>query len=116
MTTVDAKFVGVDTNRDMIEASIRPIRQTWTFERCEGGMTELAERLSFIQPELVVLEANGNFELPLAGIFATSGLPFAFVQPRMVRDFARVIGRSSRTTQGYSEILAHFAELVRPQT
>jgi transposase len=62
-----------------------------------------------------VLEANGNFELPLAGIFATAGLPFAFVQPRMVRDFARAIGRIARSGEGYSGLLAHFAELVRPK-
>jgi transposase len=115
MTTVDAKFVGVDTNRDLIEASVRPIGQTWRFESGESGMTELADRLSFIRPELVVLEANGNFELPLAGMFATAGLPFAFVQPRMVRDFARAIGRIARSGEGYSGLLAHFAELVRPK-
>jgi transposase len=115
MTTVDAKFVGVDTTRDSIEASVRPIGQTWKFESGESGMAELADRLTFMRPELVVLEANGNFELPLAGIFATAGLPFAFVQPRSVRDFARAIGRLSRSGEGYSGLLAHFAELVRPK-
>jgi transposase len=107
-------FVGVDSTRDTIEASIRPSGETWVFETGETGMTELADRLSFIRPELVVLQANGGMELPMAGIFATVGLPFAFVQPRLVKDFARAIGRITRSGQTCAGLLAYFAELVRP--
>jgi transposase len=115
MTTVDSRFVGVDANRDTIEASVRPTGELWKVGGGENGMTEITDRLAGIQPELVVLQANGSFELPLAGILATARLPFAFVQPRLVRDFARAVGRVGRTGHGHAGLLAHFAELVRPE-
>jgi transposase len=80
----------------------------------EAGMTRAAETLSELHPQLVVMQANGNFELPMAGILVTFGLPVALVQPRNVRDFARAIGRSSRPEQRQAGLLAQFAELVQP--
>jgi len=106
-------FVGVDASRNTIEALIRPTGELWTVETGEQGMSEIADKLSDIRPELVVMQANGGFELPMAGILATLGLPFALVQPRIVRDFARAIGKLTRT--GQAGLLAHFAELVRPE-
>jgi transposase len=114
MMPVDSKFVGVDASRDSIEASVLPTGEFWRVGASEAGMTEIAGRLSCLQPELVVMQANGSAELPLAGILATAGLPFAFVQPRNVREFARAIGRLGRSAQGQAGLLAHFAELVRP--
>jgi transposase len=78
-------------------------------------MAETADKLRYLRPELVVLEANGTFELPVAGTFATEGLPFALVHPRTVRDFARAIGRMTRTEKSQAGLLAYFAELVRPE-
>src|SRR5262245_11908071 len=115
MMTLDARFVGVDADRDTIEASIRPSGELWTVESGETGMSEITTRLSSIRTDLVVMQANGSYELPLAGILATAGLPFALVLPRNVRDFARAIGRLTRTGQRQADLLAHFAELVRPE-
>ena len=39
-------------------------------------------------PTLVVLEATGGLEVPLAAALAVAGLPVAVVNPRQVRDFA----------------------------
>lgn len=115
MITLDAKFVGIDATRRIIEASVRPSGEFWTAEACEKGMTEISEKLSQATPELVVMQANGNLELPLAGILATFGLPFALIQPWNIREFAKAIGRMSRSEQSHAELLAYFAELVRPE-
>lgn len=109
----DVRFAGVDARKRVIEASVRPTGELWTVETCEKGMTEITEKLSRVEPELVVMQANGNLELPLAGLLATFGLPFALVQPWNIREFAKAIGR--RPEQRQAELLAYFAELVRPQ-
>jgi transposase len=110
----EARFVGLDAGRDGIEAWVRPTGEIWKMDAGEAGMTRAAETLSELHPQLVVMQANGNFELPMAGILVTFGLPVALVQPRNVRDFARAIGRSSRTEQRQAGLLAQFAELVQP--
>jgi transposase len=110
------RFVGLDAGRDAIEASVRPSGEVWRLDTCDDSMTQMAENISRIQPQLVVLQANGNFELPIAGILVTFGLPVALVQPRNVRDFARAIGKSSLEQRLQSGLLAQFAELVQPES
>jgi transposase len=107
------KFVGVEASGKSIEVAVRPTGETWTTKAGEEGAIEIADRLVIVQPDLVVLEAYGRFELPVAGALASSRLPFALVSPRNVRDFARVIGKVTREPHD-AELLAHFAEMVRP--
>ena len=52
--------------------------------------------------------------MPLAAALATAGLPLAMVNPRQVRDFARATGKLAKTDQLDAQVLAHFAEAVRP--
>ena len=111
----EARFVGLDAGRDKIEASVRPTGEIWSTQSGYNGMTQVAETLFGIQPQLVALQANGNFELPLAGILLTFGLPVALVQPRKVREFARAIGKLGRVEQKPAGLLAQFAEFVKPE-
>src|SRR5438067_168733 len=108
-------FVGLDINRNGIQAMVRPTGEQWASAIDDSGISETAERLSAVHPEVIVMEAQGGLELPVAGMLATAGLPLALVSPRSVRDFARAIGRS-RSDYDHAELLAHFAELVRPET
>jgi transposase len=62
----------------------------------------------------VVLEATGEFQMPVAGALASAGLPLSMVNPRQVRDFARATGKLAKTDQLDAQVLAHFAEAVRP--
>src|SRR5688500_8425646 len=112
--STETRFLGLHAGRDGIEAWNRPTGEVWRMDAGDDGMPQVAETLSRLHPQLVVMQANGNFELPMAGILVTFGLPVALVQPRNVRDFARAIGRPSRTEQCHAGILAQFAELVQP--
>jgi len=110
----EARFVGLDPGRQLIEASVRPTGELWTANAGDAGMTQMASTVSDIHPRLIVMQANGNLELPMAGILITLGLPVAMIQPHNVRDFARALGRLSRTEQHQSVLLARFGELVQP--
>jgi transposase len=60
------------------------------------------------------LEATGGLQLPVVAALASAGLPLAMVNPRQVRDFARATGKLAKTDQLDAQVLAHFAEAVRP--
>ena len=62
----------------------------------------------------MVLEATGGLEVPLASALAAAALPVAVVNPRQVRDFAKATGRLAKTDALDAQVLAHFAEAVRP--
>ena len=63
---------------------------------------------------LVIGEATGGFERPVAAALAAAGLPIAVVNPRQARDFARATGQLAKTDRIDAQILARFAQAVRP--
>lgn len=112
---MDSRFVGLNATSQTIEVAIRPTGELWTMQFADESISATATRLKCVQPKLVVMEATGTFELPVAGVFATHGLPFTIVNPRSVREFARALGRIIRPDYTHAGLLAHFGELVHPE-
>jgi transposase len=54
-------------------------------------------------------------EIPLTSALATAGLPVVVVNPRQVRDFAKASGHLAKTDALDAQVLAQFAEVMRPQ-
>jgi len=104
--------VGIDVSRDRLDIAVRPSGESWSQERM--AVTELLERLGSIKPDLVVMEATGNLEAPLAGELVGAGLQVAVVNPRQVRDFAKATGKLAKTDRIDAQLIAHFGEVVRP--
>jgi transposase len=111
---VDSRFVGLNATSQTIEVAVRPSGELWTTDFADETITATATKLKCMQPKLVVMEGSGTFELPVAGIFATEGLPFAIVNPRSIREFTRAVGRISRLDFTQAGLLAYFGELVNP--
>lgn len=91
-----------------------PDPERWTVANDERGVHTLVERLRSASPELIVLEATGGYELLAVAGLAAAGLPVMVVNPRQVRDFARATGQLAKTDRIDADILARFAERVRP--
>ena len=108
-------FVGIDVSKEHLDVHIRPSGETFRVPRTGAGLEELVRRLSLDRPFLVVLEATGGFEITVAAALAAAKLPLAVVNPRQIRDFARSIGRLAKTDRLDAEVIALFAERVRPE-
>jgi transposase len=65
-------------------------------------------------PTLVVLEATGGLECVIVAELATAGVPLVVVNPRQVRQFAGALGRLAKTDKIDAQVLARFAQDVRP--
>ncbi len=90
-----AIFVGMDISASLCRCS-GPPGTAFQISHDERGIAEAVERLHAVQPTLIVLEATGGLEVPLAGALAAAALPVVVVNPRQVRDFARATGSSPR--------------------
>jgi transposase len=110
----ESPYVGIDVSKDQLDIAVRPDGDTWSMPNDASGITEVVQRLAQLHPKLVVLEATGGLQMPLAAALATAGLPLAMVNPRQVRDFARATGWLAKTDRLDAQALAHFAEAVRP--
>lgn len=107
-------YVGVDVSKAALDVALRPAGDKWEVAHTEQGVEDLVRRLQSSQPTLVVLEATGGLEVSLVAALAEAKLPVAVVNPRQVRDFARATGKLAKTDRLDAQVLAHFAEAVRP--
>lgn len=108
-------FVGIDVAKDRLDVHVRPSGDAFAVARDSEGVAALVERLAGLKPWLIVLEATGGFETVVAGALAAMDLPLAVMNPRQIRDFARSVGRLAKTDTLDAEIIALFAERVRPE-
>ncbi len=107
--------VGVDVSKDRLDVHLRPSGEAFAVARDGKGLARLVERLAVLDVSLVVVEATGGFETTVAAALAGAGLPLAVVNPRQIRDFARALGKLAKTDAIDAEVIALFAEKVRPQ-
>ena len=107
-------YVGIDVSKDQLDVAMRPSGDSGSMANDASGITEVVQRLAQLHPKLVVLEATGGLQMPLAAALATAGLPLSMVNPRQVRDFARATGRLAKTDRVDAQVLAHFADAVGP--
>jgi transposase len=107
-------FVGIDVAKDQLVVAVRPSGARWSVDQTEAGWQALATRLRGLGPALVLLEATGGLELPVASVLGAADLPVAIVNPRQVRDFAKARGTLAKTDAVDAHVLAHFADAIRP--
>ena len=111
---IPACFVGIDVAKARLDLAVRPSGEQWTARNDEAGITEVVARLTTLAPTLVVLEATGGLEVPLAAALTAAGVALAVINPRQARDFAKAVGQLAKTDALDARLLARFAEAVRP--
>lgn len=107
-------FVGIDVAKAELVVGVRPTGAGWTASNDAPGVHDLVGRVRALGPTLIVLEATGGYELLCVAALAAADLPVVVVNPRQVRDFARATGQLAKTDRIDADILARFADMVRP--
>ncbi|MBC8135891.1 MAG: IS110 family transposase [Fibrella sp.] len=110
----NSAFIGIDVAKAFCDISVHGDNSHWRFARDEHGLNLLQEKIASLRPALVILEATGGMEMPVAATLAVAGIPVAIVNARQVRDFARACGKLAKTDAIDAAVLAHFAFAVRP--
>jgi transposase len=107
-------YVGFDVSKETLDMAVHASEQRWEFANTVKGIDEALPILGNLSPTLVVLEATGGMEYPLAAALAVANIPVAVVNPRRVRDFARATGRLAKTDAIDALVLADFAAAIHP--
>jgi len=114
MSEPEDVVVGIDVAKASLEVAVRPSGEERCFANELVGIAEVVVWLQALGPRVIVVEATGGYEAPLVAELGVATLPIAVVNPRQVRDFARATGRLAKTDRLDAQVLAHFAEAVRP--
>src|SRR4030042_4436361 len=107
-------YIGIDVSKDTLDVAVHGDKQHWSFANDEAGITKIVSKLRQLNPELVVLEATGGFEVALAADLGVAKIPTAVVNPRPLRDFAKSVGMLAKTDILDARIIARFAATVKP--
>lgn len=106
--------VGIDVAKAELVITSRPSLTRWNVANDSLGITALVAQLGELCPELIVLEATGGYEREVVAALVAAGLPAVVVNPRQVRAFAKATGQLAKTDRIDADIIALFAERVRP--
>lgn len=108
-------FVGIDVSKKRLDVALSPSGEVFAVANDATGLHQLVQRLNLCEPQLIVLESSGGYELMAAATLRQAGLPAERVNPRQVRDFARATGRLAKTDKLDALVLARYAEVVQPE-
>jgi len=89
-------FVGIDIAKASFQVASRPAQLSGSFLNTRQGYRKFLTRLGDLSVTLIVLEATGGYEKPLAAELVQAGYHVVVANPRQVRDFARGLGRLAR--------------------
>lgn len=108
-------YVGIDVSKEHLDVASDDGALEARFANDEQGHGQIVTRLRELSPQLVVMEATGNFQLELSILLASAKLPMAVVNPRQVRDFGRALGILAKTDAIDARTIARFGATVKPE-
>jgi transposase len=106
------RFVRIDVSKDHRDFACRPEPTRWRVVNDSAGITECISHLRQLKPTLIVLEATGGWQCSWVAALAVAKSPFAVMNPRQIRDFAKATGQLAKTDALDAGVIAHFAEPV----
>src|SRR5947209_18896554 len=92
----DKRYVGIDVAKARLDVALGLNGERFAVANDERGIRALLKRLK--PNDLVIIEATGGLEVPVASTLATAGIAVTVVNPRQVRDFARATGQLAKIT------------------
>ena len=101
--------IGVDIAKDWIDTHCLDSGKASRIEITPRALKAFARRCV---GALVVFEASGGYERPLAEALHAAGVAYARINPRQAREFARATGRLAKTDRVDAEVLARMGRAL----
>jgi transposase len=112
--STESVYVGIDVAQDTFDVAVYDSSERWSAHNNVSGIAETVTRLEALKPTLVVLEATGGLERNLASMLAAVQIPVAILNPGRIRAYAKALGRLAKTDRIDAEVIAHFAQAIKP--
>ncbi|MBK5017927.1 IS110 family transposase [Pantoea sp. S62] len=112
MSQPDLQCIGIDVAKATLDVSGTENLASFTVSNDGAGFTEIADRLSGRNISLILMEATGGLEAPVAGYLQSEGYDVVIINPRQARDFARAMGHLAKTDRLDAAMLAQLARVI----
>jgi len=107
-------YIGIDIAQDNLDMAAYPTGQIRKYNNNSSGIPKTVVKLKRLSPKLIVMEATGGLEKPLAQALDQAGLAVAIVNPRKIRDFGRSMGILAKTDKLDAKVMVYFAVKIEP--
>ncbi|MGS0683345.1 IS110 family transposase [Shewanella sp. 125m-7] len=107
--------VGVDIGKSQLDIFIRPLDIFFTVANDTKGIRDAINKIKIHKPQRIVVEATGRLEMPFILACSEAKLPFVIANPMHVKRFAGAIGRRAKNDRLDAELIAHYAEAIKPK-
>ena len=109
--TLPQNFIGVDIAKDWIDVFYLSTAKHQRIPTTKQSLTRFAKATC---DGFVILEVWGGCERPVTAALAKAGAPYARVNPRQAREFARATGTLAKTDRVDAKILALMGRALTP--
>lgn len=109
-----ATYVGIDIAKHSFDLAVEPKQKARHFDNDIAGIRQCCTMLKQLQPELIVMEPTGGYEVAVQTQLQAAGLSVAVINARQIREFAKACGRLAKTDKLDAQIIARFAAVMRP--
>ncbi len=107
--------VGVDTGKIQLDIYIRPLDIYFVVSNDEIGIKEAINKIKKHKVTRVVIEATGRLEQPFIMACAKANIPFVIANPVNIKRFAGAINQKAKTDKLDAQLIAHYAEVIKPK-
>ena len=108
-------FVGIDIAKHSFDVHYTADKRDAHFNNTDVHIKTFAERMVETDPALIVMEATGGYERPLAAQLHAVGMPVVVANPKRIRDFAKAVGQLAKTDKLDAKIIARYAATIKPE-
>ena len=116
MTIQNGKcYIGIDVSKAILDVYILPCKKYMQFTNDAKGIQKLNKKLMSFPQTSIAMESTGGYEKTAAQVLHKAGLSVSVVNPRLIRDFAKALGKTAKTDRIDAEVIALFAEKIQPQ-
>ena len=112
MKRLPRSVAGIDVAKSRFDVCVLEQGASWSASSADPVW--LADDLRQRGVELAVIEPTGGYERPLVEALQKAGVPFAIVNARLIREFARACGLLAKTDRLDARVLADYAARMTP--
>lgn len=110
--TLYQDHIGIDISKDCLDIFSITLGKGWRIDNRRETIRDLLRRLP--HDSLIVFEATSVYDRDLRHVLARAGRPFARLNPRRAREFARATGLLAKTDRVDARMLARFGATLEP--
>jgi len=108
-------YAGIDVGKAQLDLYIHPLNIKLQVHNDRPGIAKIVRLCLRHDVQLIALEATGTYHRLAHEMLYEAGLAAAVVNPFRSRKFADSLGQLAKTDTIDAKVLAHFAELIKPE-